>query len=179
MPSRQYQSYNVIRQSDRINIENLINCFAHACFNLTNNIIIEQNFTLEECAYFRKFSINLENPKLFEESIFEFINQTGLQIQPCFSNQQLDENQWKVALTFSKGGIDFHFMLQEKDGLWSSKCGRTDRIDKFRTLPKNYQPNEVFVYDLYKTYIITNPYVKINKHTSLSNGSKCEKEKAG
>ena len=41
----------------------------------------------------------------------------------CSFDSKIDENAYKIALTYSKADNDFHFIRQNIDGSWSHKAG--------------------------------------------------------
>ena len=90
-------------------------------------------------------------------------------MEECDIDAQPDERQWKVAYYFNLCDEpnqyipDFHFFRQEKDGTWSSKAGKDNRIHIFRRLPQLFEGG----YKLQKIYMITNPY--IHKENDVEN----------
>ena len=134
-----------------------VNCLGHACFNFTDKILKEIS---EEVFFYHIPSFRVPSEDVFTEDLSYYLKAVGLKISPCEKLDILKSNEWKVALYFSYelGGItDYHFMLQEKDGHWSSKQGwHSQYLDFFKTLPEVYDTN----YKLFGVYKISNPYAK-------------------
>lgn len=140
-----------------------LNCFGHACFNLTDEILRTEQISNDLFEY-RIPSIYSTEQHVSGE-LFERIASVGLKVSPCNIKEKLNFNEWKVALYFSRtpdGIDDYHFLLQEKNGKWSCKFGwHRAKISYFKKLPEIIAPNYVF----YGTYKITNPHIKIvEKH---------------
>ncbi len=158
LPSRGTESYKVMLDED-VYAADLINCYGHACFNLTNRQLKEFGITSRDTNFLwclwedpaAKFSY-------VAEQMEKFIRSTGLKVARCKPNEKTKSNQWKIAVYYqSEGDIDdYHFMLQEKSGIWSSKLGASDHVDTYDDLPRPYYRD----YTFYATYIITNPYVQ-------------------
>lgn len=141
------------------------NCLEHACFNLSNAQLVE-NFSLAKSRLVFGHFENLRAKPLINE-ICEFVKSTGLVLTPCQPNDVLGPKQWKVALYIFDdifcNNSDFHFLLQEKDGLWSEKFGFDRDISLYGDLTqKIYPSNNPFddenAYNFAGTYAITNPY---------------------
>ena len=129
------------------------NCFGHACFNLNNkNLRALDSVKYELQDFFRNFS-GINGRGFFEKAKYK-IRQVGLTIA-----EKIDKNQWKIAYYIQDDifrGNDLHFMIQEKNGTWTSKLGSSSKIEVFDELPKVYRDS----YELAGIYVITNPYVK-------------------
>lgn len=143
----------------------LINCFAHACFNLSNNQIRELDINTVDMVNFSQFVPHRNASDLeIEKNLTSFVNSTGLRMRSCNPQGIMKSNEWKVSLYLCKQPDirDFHFFLQEKDGSWSSKYGyNADQLSTLDTLPERYvAPIFHDEYYYYKTYAIENPYVK-------------------
>jgi len=143
----------------------LINCFAHACFNLSNKQIRENDINPIDMINFSQFVPSKEATDFeIERNISSFVNSTGLIMRTCNPEGIMKSNEWKVALYLCKQPDlrDFHFFLQEKDGTWSSKYGyNADQLDSLKELPKEYiAPIFHDKYDYYKTFAIENPFVR-------------------
>ncbi len=159
IPKRCQQSYNYITKLG-LPAYSLANCFSHACFNLTNEMFDKYSFDED-----MKKSINhfyefpFDSNECISNKMIKLINDTGLKITPSKPNAILKDNEWMVALYFSKEGLfkDFHLLLKEKDDTWTSKEGATQKFYTLNELPKKYK-NDWFKYKLYKTYKIENPY---------------------
>ena len=163
-PSRGPQPYTVLTP-DNIQTGHLVNCFAHACFNLTNELLIKFNFDYQDKQSFQYFIDENFSPDHTTTQLFNFIKNTGLQISPTVNN--IKSNSWTVALYYRTiyENYDFHFLLKEKTG-WSSKMGISCKTETFLHLPKIFQRT----YDLYGVYTITNP--NINTLAKSKNNAK-------
>lgn len=122
MPDRGDEEYDMFAK--------YVNCFEHACFNLSNRELEELGIDCFEYTYrspFGEFSQNSIHEA--KEEMLEFLTQTGLLVEKFDGKKILKSNQHKVALYFSEafereqGERDYHFLLQRKDGKWSGKCG--------------------------------------------------------
>jgi len=143
------------------------NCFAHACFNLTN----EQIATLSPADYkaFRGFIQSIFHAnKYIAKDLIEFVKQCGLKVKKSNTSLPKHDNEWKVALYFGSERFkkDFHFLLLEKDGRWSGKHGESYKVSYYDEAPKFLEYNYEYPLELYGIYKITNPYApkKIDKH---------------
>ena len=158
LPSRGLEPYQGMTAYHQ-KIDQLGNCLEHAVFNLTNSQFSEYAFLEKEGDVFGKFSTTPSLPRIVTEAeVCEFVKRTGLKINECELNPQLKKNQWIVAMYFEEDpiiGRDFHFIRQEKDGKWTGKRGYTDRIQTFDKMPFH-----IYEQEFYKTFIVTNPYVK-------------------
>lgn len=160
---------------------NIANCLEHAVFNFTDDMLVlfEQNCGTEISKFWSAFNslcfkFEREPKRQFKNvtsEIIKRISQTGLKIEECGINDNLEEGQCKVAYYFDfcendsiRPCPDFHFMRQEIDGTWSSKFGRYEKVEIFEVLPEIY--NET--YSLQKIFKITNPYL----HKFLSEDEK-------
>lgn len=155
LPSRGDESYR-LSFPNGIKYYDVINCVAHACFNLNNDILGKIGLRREEYGAFRDFGGLFYNREKIGRNIFNFIRGVGLKIEPCHEDEKIKFNQWKIATFFDTNHKDMHFMLQERDGRWSSKQGNHENIDYFDEIPKRYNGK----YDFCGTFVITNPYVE-------------------
>lgn len=156
VPSRENQSYKY-KINRGMRTGDLINCFAHACFNLTNNQIKKFKISFEEANAFWHYYISEKGvDRNYITSITEFIESTGLSINVCRQNAKMNYNQWKIAYYYNNEILDFHFMLQEKDGKWSSKLGSSRNLEYFEEVPKEYHKD----YKLKGFYAITNSIMR-------------------
>ena len=151
LPSHYGQSYKDCKQFY------IPNCFAHACFNLTN----EQIETLTKADYnaFRGFIQSVFHAdKYIAKDLMEFVKQCGLKVNKTNSSLPKHDNEWKVALYFGSERFkkDFHFLLLEKDGTWSAKHGETDKVTYYNEAPKFLDYNYEYPLKLYGIYKITN-----------------------
>ncbi len=154
LPAREKSRYSELHA-------NAVNCFGHACFNLSNNDLKKLEPYLDELKlFFRNFgSRGIRN--YFNEAA-ERINKVGLKIERSSLSEQIQKNQWKIAYYLMHDefiGNDVHFMIQGKNGKWTSKLGSTKTIQVFDKLPETYNDN----YSLMGIYKITNPYVKLKE----------------
>ena len=183
VPSRGSQSYSFVNQKSGEPFYLNANCFAHACFNLTNEKMQEINLGYNDALSFADHVTLFSSIYDIEESLLKFIKATGLKIRQINNFDPiinlptlLKNNEWKVALYFCKNGSfkDFHFFLQEKDGNWSSKYGFNNNIEIFNKLPEKYCVNNEYkdTYYYHNTYLITNPYAP-----EIENKEECEHER--
>ena len=174
-PERKGESYSFVNPYTDINYYQQINCFAHACFNLTNQQITSNCFEKNDIDSFKNLIDDYwEEDKSIERKLTTFVRKTGLKIEECSDEEDLEENQWRVALYFFTGYFfrDFHFLLNEKDGSWSSKYGTEDVLEFFENRPDEFVVEKYGDhYQYYGTYKITNPYAGKNKE-SLSDVAK-------
>lgn len=159
VPNRELENYFYITQNNE-DVCMCINCFAHACFNLSNEDIEMLGITEKHGQFFGNFNGFFTTPdEGLERQIVDFVEKTGLQMRPVLKHDEaLNRNQWKVAMYIDHMnwfGKDFHFFLQEKDGSWSHKQGYSSNVQKKETIGEKHQQ-----YDYYKTFIITNPFAR-------------------
>ena len=147
------------------------NCLEHAVFNFSDEMLMWLLEKYGEDIY--KFWSNFpgaasvldkkpeEQLRDVTPQIVERIQSTGLKVEECGIDDEVEEGQWKVAYYFNlcdeKGQFmpDFHFFRQEQDGRWSSKLGKMPHVQFYRKLP------EIFAggYKIQKVFKITNPYM--------------------
>lgn len=164
VPKRCQQSYDYVTKLG-LPAYCLANCFSHACFNLTNDMFDKYSFDED-----MKKSINhfyefpFDSNECIEGRMINLIKEVGLKITLTKPSAILKENEWKVALYFSKEGLfkDFHLLLREKDNTWTSKEGATNKFYTINDLPKKYK-SYWFKYKLYNVYKIENPYAQISQ----------------
>ena len=165
MPSRSMERYRPITTL-------MVNCFGHACFNLEENDLLNtfQSYDMRRDlhVFFRRFKIGrhyVENAKDMTQCFQEKIRATGLKVDESSLDENLKDNQWKVAFYFrdeykdeegNEVSSDPHFMLQTKSGLWTSKMGTiADFVEVFKEPPEKWKD-----YTLRGIYKITNPYLE-------------------
>lgn len=144
----------------------LVNCFEHACFNLTNEQIISLGLNEFKYSFVNPFGGFDDSSALTaKEEMVEFLQQTGLEVEDEKTPKILKENQYRVALYFSEGftksnrGKDFHLLVQEADGSWSGKRGSdSDIVDHFDKLEESLPHDISNRYILDSVMVITNPY---------------------
>lgn len=150
-----------------------VNCFEHACFNLTNQQIESlclDDWRLGFRSPFGEFEENsIEKSR---EEMLNFITQTGLKVEKAFPTKILKNNQYQVALYFSKitnsdNIDDFHFLLHEKDGTWSGKSGdMSTRVEHFDALETILPRSMYSKYKLDNVFTITNPFASEKQNVS-------------
>ncbi len=164
LPSRYDDEYIFVAYLDK-DLAEITNCFEHACFNLTNDQL--ENFDKDDFENF--FSMpKLQNPDLSKSETFKTIikqiKETGLKVGEMKENPK--KNEWNVAMYFSDDDIDVHFLIQEQDGHWTGKVGKSPKVDNFSILPLNV--SGVFSdYTLFKVFSIENPYCASKDERSL------------
>lgn len=159
MPQRGLQTYMFAYCFDpEIVMGDIINCFGHAVFNLTNEMIVKLGLTMEEIEPMWRFGEKQAQGIKFTDEIEDFVRQTGLKIEPCELHTKMKKNQWKIAyyMRHPAEGLDYHFILQERDGRWSSKNGQRPKVETFVSDPPKMWKDK---YYLCGYYCITNPYV--------------------
>lgn len=159
LPSRRSESYYV-KLPNGYCTARLGNCLEHACFNLKNEQFYKYNFDFEDMHAFQEFMDPNKNLKEITHDIFNFVESCGLEVRQAKSILK-QKNEWKVALYFrtcSMFGDDYHFLLQEKSGVWTGKMGNGENLQRYFTLRKSIRD-----YDLYGVYTIKNPNAKPDK----------------
>ena len=153
LPSRNGEDYSIMTFE-------FINCFAHACLNLTDKEIVDFDISEMNSREFGNFFRRTKEDT--SQQIINTLTQAGLKVEPCDQDKVLKPNQWKVALYFEffhTINKDFHFLIQEKDGSWSGKVGYSRKCHIFNYLPKEIEAGKCF-YLYYGTYCLTNPYAE-------------------
>ena len=139
---------------------NMVNCFGHACFNLDDKNLEKFKSVKDDLKdFFTKFSTE-GNTRNFYERAKEKVSQVGLGFAKSDLKEKLQNNQWKVAYYIMNDvfrGRDVHFMIQEKDGTWTSKLGTKSELEIFDVPPQTYR----YDYELVGIYKIKNPYIKV------------------
>ena len=158
MPAREKEKYSELHAKS-------VNCFGHACFNLSNDDLKQMDKYMPELKYFfRNFnSCGIRN--YFSEAQNRIEN-VGLKIERSSLSEHVQKNQWKIAYYLMHDeflGNDVHFMLQDRNGKWYSKTGSNAEIEVFNTLPKVFNKN----YSLMGVYKITNPYIKLENEEDM------------
>ena len=158
IPSRESSEYNQLYTKT-------INCFAHACFNLSNDDLQKLNpYKSELHDFFRNFgSCGVYN---YFKVATEKMRQVGLSVQKSSLSESIQKNQWKIAYYIMNdefSGTDIHFMIQGQDGKWTSKVGSTSKIEVYDKLPDYYHND----YSLIGIYKITNPYIKLDDQKEI------------
>lgn len=158
LPAREKMKYSKLHTS-------VVNCFAHACFNLTEKDLKELNPYMPEL---HDFFCNFDNCGVgnYIKKATEKIEKVGLKFEKSSLEEKIKENQWKVAYYVMHDeflGNDLHFMIQCKDGKWTSKVGLMSKIEVYEKLPETYHED----YDLVGIYKITNPYYKLEDEENM------------
>lgn len=162
IPSRGNQVYKPY-------VSECFNCVEHTIFNLKNEHVTDYKITPFQSRIF--WNLNCEgsaDPQKIEKRILEVVTSTGLCIQKTNEYKEIESNQWKIAYYFSPQWNDYHFMLQENDGSWSSKAGVCSKLEYYSDLPYIYNKH----YELQSVYVVTNPYKKIDETNTKSKISK-------
>ena len=164
VPSRGGQSYRIAENGIIKNYASIPNCFAHACFNLTNEQLAR--FNEADFRAFRGFVQSVFHMNNYiAKDLFDFVKECGLKVQRSNGKLPKYSNEWKVALYFGTERFkkDYHFLLLEKDGTWSSKIGCESEIKYFDFPPKELMCNYEYPYQLYGIFKITNPFADRQK----------------
>ena len=171
VPSRGTQPYYFVDSPSK-DYSLTTNCFTHACFNLTNELIDRIGLNFDDSV---TFSIgHILDQKDAEVKFTNFLKQVGLSVKQLSNTDLINdfpsllrENEWVVALYFcdSEYFKDFHFFLQEKNESWSGKYGYKNIVEHFDELPACYtSPNiQQDKYYFVSKYIIENPFAKNTK----------------
>lgn len=175
LPSRKNQSYEVVSPNTQKPYGLGINCFGHACLNLTNEQLDSLNLSEQDAHIFDIKEYSYEPDEYIEKNFIKRMERFGLTAKHCKKSYvPQNENEWKVALYFGYINFfdtDYHFLKQEKDGRWSGKIGWKPRdVEQFDKLPKVYISPLGTRYYLYKTFIISNPEALVqseNNHEML------------
>ena len=168
VPARGSESYRV-HLSNGERASEMVNCLEHACFNLTNEQLDKCCLNKNDSNFCCDTEPSYVNEE-YENSLLGLIKSVGLKVNRCKENAVLKENQWKVALYFEDSDVfrDFHFMLQEKNNMWSSKQGVLDNVELYDEPPLVFKK----YYVKYGTYKITNPYIQSGKKDNKTERSK-------
>ena len=157
MPSREKETYSELHAKS-------VNCFGHACFNLSNSDLEKMDSSMPELKdFFRNFGCGMSN---YFKVAQERIREVGLRIQRSSIVEKIEKNQWKIAyytMYDEFKGSDVHFMIQGKDGKWASKLGASSSVEVYDKLPKSFKND----YSLVGVYKITNPYLENNKEEEM------------
>ena len=161
MPIRDRESYNVFHALS-------INCYSHACFNITNKDLHKlDNFDDE----LTRFMLDFRDIGDLHNHIKEAgkrLKKVGLKLEKSSISEDIKKNQWKVAFYVRDGDentkSDYHYMIQLGDGKWASKMGHYETIDTFEKLPKSFYGS----YNLVGVYKITNPYIKLDNEENMT-----------
>lgn len=147
-----------------VKVSAAVNCFGHAVFNLRNQQFLDYN--LGSFPLFGSFDGICYDPKnIAENRLMDFIRSIGLKVADCDPAKLITRpDSWKVALHFedSNDKRDFHLLLEEAPGLWSSKIGFEPCLEHvYQVTPpgvyRNLEDDDPTIYNFYATYQITNP----------------------
>ena len=171
VPARGAKDYYALHKGTCV--AQFINCFGHACFNLLDEQIKEADFSYAETRPFFRWlgDETYSSARAISDKMFNFVRATGLSVEECGLYDKMKSNEWKVAFFIDNGDNsvnnpqkgDIHFMLQEKNGKWSSKDSDRERLQYYRELPRVFMMS----YGLYGIYKITNPYVESERESQL------------
>ncbi|MBQ8908828.1 MAG: hypothetical protein IJY90_00850 [Clostridia bacterium] len=139
LPARGNQSYRMVHTSTAREMTFLVNCVAHTFFNLTNQQL--ENFDSLDGMNFRGFLFEDEDCSVSYKRVIDFVKRTGLNVTNTSFKAPVEDNSWRVAVYFQiddngKYGADFHFLLEENDGMWSSKEGSFPDLIYYSKPPK-------------------------------------------
>jgi len=169
LPRRGNEGYACLTSSFRL-FGDYANCLSHACFNFSNQEIDELALTCDETIdtfgtflipYFDECKSEQEMGRETEKRVIERIGLTGLEMKASPLNKPLLKNQWRVALYINYNYPDFHFLRQEKSGVWTAKDGYSYRIERYGYLPTECSGG----YKYLNSYVITNPYYDLSVST--------------
>lgn len=172
LPNRGYESYKFKFEGTKTEFAEEINCFAHAFFNFNNKqlnqLFVEQN-KIQSDLLSEFWRFNLKHSNTAEqnlEPLLDIVRKTGLKVQPCGEKDEVKSNEWKVAVYYDEGAIknelDFHFLRQEEDGVWTSKNADESRVEQYYELPYVFRKT----YFLVGVYKVTNKYAQTNAEVS-------------
>ena len=139
-----------------------MNCFEHACLNLTNELFDQLQFNEHDYYIFDAKEHAFQPEETVEANFIKKMKDFGLRTRKAHFSSKLKVNEWKVALYFGYTSMldkDYHFLRQEKDGQWSSKIGWLPEVEYLKKPPRTYFTHGI-EYKLYGFYIITNPNYK-------------------
>ena len=158
LPEREAKEYSLL-------YTRAVNCFGHACFNLSDSDLNELDPYMKELERFLRDFGNCGIGNYFKVAQ-ERIRKVGLQIQESSLSEKIKDNQWKIAyyiMCDEFRGTDIHFMIQTKSGKWTCKRGLDSDVEVFDKLPANYDKD----YSFAGVYKITNPYVKLDEEKDM------------
>ncbi len=107
------------------------NCYAHAL----NCMFEDRDYSVYSpgaiCATFNDSDVmndSVDGSYYFRDDLFiKLIKRDcsvlSIKADCCNFDSKIEENAYKIALTYSKAENDFHFIRQNADGLWSHKPG--------------------------------------------------------
>lgn len=155
-PARGNESY-AAQLKNGVLAGDMINCFGHT-FNLRNQQLDDYQFTPDRIYGYFPAEPGASG-QTRAQPMLDFIQETGLRVAACDPNEPItDFKSWKIALYFAPS--DFHFLLEEAPGRWSSKLGFSFEVDQNLYPPQKYYG--AFDYNLFNTYKITNPHADAN-----------------
>ena len=158
LPSRKDQTYQIVSQNGKT-YGRQMNCLAHACFNLTNELFDKLQFDDCDRYIFDAKRYPYEPEDHVVKNFIKKMQYCGLRVKKCKATTKTKTNEWKVALYFGSTAMldkDYHFIIQESDGKWSSKVGWLSEVEYLKTPLKVYSTHGID-YKLYGIYIIENP----------------------
>ena len=164
MPTREKDKYNAFHAIT-------INCYGHACLNLSNSDLHKLEDYKDELA---SFILDFQGIGSLSNHINEAakrLKKVGLKLEKSSLSEDIKKNQWKIAFYVRDGNgyikSDYHYMIQLNDGKWASKMGFCENIDTFDKLPTTCYESCYGEYNLIGVYKITNPYVKLHNEEDM------------
>ncbi|MBQ8444394.1 MAG: hypothetical protein IJX25_03485 [Clostridia bacterium] len=164
LPIRGDEPYYVLHMASNQEVTFLVNCMAHSFFNLTNDQL--ENYNEFDAKNFRQFYWPDDSEEEVYNRILKFVRKTGLSVVKTTESCKPKKGQWKVGVYFlerekKECKVDFHFILRESDGRWSSKEGSYPELIYYDKLPEFLQ-SDVGNRKRYKFHgylMVTNPHV--------------------
>ena len=155
LPCREYQTYYFSYATKTPKKKNqmasdIINCFGHAFFNLTNEKLQENSISETDTKpiwhFGEKYGVYLI------DEILDFVRATGLTVNECEAHDKMKDNEWKVAFytDINCNGKDYHFLRQERDGSWTAKNGETAKVEILHGDPPRRLGNRYILYGFYR-----------------------------
>lgn len=171
LPARKDQAYHIICEGTQVPYARQMNCFSHACLNLTNEQLDKLKLDNYDTYVFDIKSYQYQPKEEIAKTFPKRLKRFGLIAKHCDKEENsILKNQWKVALYFgfsrSTLDYDYHFLKQEEDGTWTSKIGWSNGFEILDSIPDIYHSPSGTDYHLDSTYIITNPYAETEKTSS-------------
>lgn len=157
MPNRYNEEYlSFVKHLDSQTYK-LVNCVGHAFINANEKDILDLKYNFVSENILSDFFKGEKTYANAFRNVCEFFERVGLKIEKTTLETKPDFNQWKVACYFKdlEQDKDYHFMLQEKDGSWSSKRGFTIDVEHFDELPQKHRN-----YELEDIIMVTNPFIE-------------------
>ena len=154
------------------------NCYAYALDlplpffleDICNNKFQFKNFLVIQNVGFisktrEKIKYGIMNEKEFLECVFQDLNYLNIKYYDSSLEEKLHHGGYKIGLFYDEkmcnGQPNYHFVRQDKEGIWSCKMGYTNGLHFSRDIDdfKRYYQNRVNL-KLIKTLEIVKPRVK-------------------